>query len=267
MFCASSTCSNLGTVLKPLDNKLYCWKCSNQDFFWQTFISPHKKQYVGLELEVINYPPNEKLKINDDMWIQKDDGSLSATGKELCLTLPLLNKHIKNEVTKLVTILKENNIKIDLTCGYHIHLDCSQYSELDIKNFVCYCINVQDSIFSLVSKSRRQNRFCMKIPKFSQDNNTLSLYYRNTLHCERYHWLNLRSYFSRKSIEIRLHQGTTDFNEIVNWSMLWSYLIRFVIKRYNTFKDDSDILLSLQRIPIPKYIIEYYQNKRLLYSE
>jgi len=43
---------------------------------------------------------------------------------------------------------------------------------------------------------------------------------RNKYHGARYHAWNLHSFFYRKTIEVRLHGGTTQYGKITAWSML-----------------------------------------------
>ena len=68
------------------------------------------------------------------------------------------------------------------------------------------------------------------------------------------------------TLEIRLHQGTVNKEEIQNWIDLWSYLLKVVTRRYEKFKNDGDVLESARKAHVPHSVIEFYKQKRLEYS-
>lgn len=131
----------------------------------------------------------------------KGDGSLtendSVQGIEIVTIIPA------NDFSNLMRIcsaLKKLNARIDKTCGLHIHIDSRAHrpSKL-VKNLQA----ALPLLCSMVPVSRVKNHYCQ-----------IDVSSKKT---SRYAKINTHSYKKHKTIEVRLHSGTTDFNKISQW--------------------------------------------------
>lgn len=101
-------------------------------------------------------------------------------------------------VKDLDTNLKNNKV-LDMN---------GRLKKIDIKNAIADTVYKED-------KSTLQN---MRINKYAT-----GAHASNT----RYNALNIHSWVYRGSIESRLYQGVTDYESIVNWSMMWAYILDY----------------------------------------
>ena len=238
-------------------------------------------RYISFELEIINKKKVNLLELPEE-WFYCRDSSLSSDGIELINHVPLCGESAVNAINKIYQFFK-TKYYTDNTCGYHIHLDCTQETEETIKKFVKFCIQIQDSVLYLVSENRvRQflrlyHTYCKKLPPFD-DNQTLEDYinkklgnarqdekykYATKYHLSRYHWWNFHSYFYRMTIECRLHQGTLYPSQILNWAELWIKLFEFVkTTPESNYKQYTDILEVAKLAGVRTSSIKSFLSKR-----
>jgi len=117
-------------------------------------------------------------------------------------------------LTRLKIAFSQLNIKVNESCGLHVHLDMrNRNMPLCAKKL----LNAQSVMIKSVPKSRRQNRFCLPVKTSGLvDISKISKYH--AIHTEEC----MREY---QTIEVRLHEGTLDCNEIYNWI---SFLINII---------------------------------------
>lgn len=272
MKCNTNNCGKVGYQTRRTDNKVYCYDCANSIIgFYSEKIPKNKKQYVGVELEIM---PNALSGLSS-RWYSKADGSLSINGREYVLDKPLTVKIAKREISKASTLFKRNKSYVDERCGYHLHLDCSLLSYDQVLSFLRFCLSIEESVFSLVSRNRRDNTFTRALPKFSESllpevrNLTalqLLLWYKHNVTNNKYLWCNLKSYFLRNTIEIRAHHGTVDKLEINNWIELWTKLLKYVANSNLPDIDNNDILYWAKLAGVSDDIIAFYENQRSKFS-
>lgn len=136
----------------------------------------------------------------------KSDGSLSVPDNSYfaveVTVLTRLNKSYN--LKKVCDLLNKLGAKVNASCGMHVHLDARHLSKKQVVNkgedFEC-AIPV---LKSLVPKSRHNNQYChMSV---------------SSLEGQRYHAVNLTAWTKHRTIEIRCHSSTTDFNKIIQWA-------------------------------------------------
>jgi len=192
-----------------------------------------EENHVGLEIEffsnydrdtVCNFFIDAKLsqfvRIMTDVSIKPS--SEKPVGLELCLIAP--ESRLEEIVRRACEVLTDLDAKTNESCGLHVHLDCRNRSQVTLFYNMVKC---QDLLFKLVDPSRTGNKFCLKqrSPIWEK---------ANTGH---YAAINKGSYLKHKTIEIRMHHGTTNYNEIILWVKL---LIK--IANYNKhFKDINSV--------------------------
>jgi hypothetical protein len=166
---------------------------------------------------------------NNDYWIVKPD---SSCGMELCT--PLIKGNFGyNTVYKIVSKIKEKySDYVDERCSFHIHVDVSDLTELQLSSVLAYWIKCEAVFMDAMPESRKKSRYCMPI-------GTLDVIQHDTmiepqllirrLGLQKYYSLNTYHYSkdNRKSIEFRIADYTYCINPISarNWIKL---IIHFV---------------------------------------
>ncbi len=214
-------------------------------------LKPKQKQHhVGIEIEcysklvddevfalLLRYELDKNVNITDDGSIDPPDGycsyELRILGKE---------KELPKLFTKLGKFLKAGGFKVNKSCGLHVHLDMRN-RQLDD----CYdkLLKFQAVMFGMVSPSRQDSDYC----KWTYHGNEY----------DRFVAINKTAYSKHKTIEIRLHQGTTNVIKIKNWVNL--LLKAIASPELPTFKTKEDVVKWTGRSKTLKsYIKERLQS-------
>lgn len=133
----------------------------------------------------------------------KHDGSLDPEDDELWaveITILVPQNDFSN-LEKLCKVLRDLEAVVNKTCGLHVHIDARKFSkeEAHLRGF--NLATYLKFLKLMVPASRRENNYC-KLRASKSD---------------RYSAVNLTAYDRYKTIEIRLHSGTTDFQKISSW--------------------------------------------------
>jgi hypothetical protein len=183
--------------------------------------------HVGIEIEFISKSDKFKLatilaKNNLSDYVElKDDGSLRPEeengyphGHELCVLAPEVAIH---EVLRLVTkSLDEAGCKVNGRCGLHVHVDVrNRDKDVVFNNFVrsqniMYAMNPKSRLDGTKSDGRRDEAYSKRVDHASFQTAMENL-------GGKYWGVNPMSYARLKTIEIRLHSGSTNFTKISNW--------------------------------------------------
>jgi len=219
-----------------------------------------KSDYIGVEIECYIPRTNtvrdveslaESLKGLVRRVAVKHDGSLSERvpeghfGAELVVLTRLSRP---SELHDLCERLFHLGAKVTKRCGLHIHLDARHLSSDEVKAAGKRFDRALPLMLSMVPPSRRQNSYCK--PSVS------------SLTDSRYHAVNLTSYYRYKTIEVRLHSGTTDFSKIMHWAHLCSAIFKAekISKTCKTINELTDY------IRIPEWTMEYVQQRIDLFA-
>lgn len=183
----------------------------------------------------------------------KSDGSLryddDCYGVEFTI---LFTRDNKKPLEQLCALLSGLNAHVNRSCGLHVHLDCrdlidgtkkmnNRLASIRAKRLG----NCLDLLYRMVPQSRRENNYCR--PSVSGLKN-----------CSRYYAVNRTSLRKHKTIEIRLHSGTTNFNKISNWIDL-IYLISRSPKL--TSNKVSDLTELTSKVALPESLIGYIASR------
>jgi len=181
----------------------------------------HKLTYgVEIETSAVN------CQLKNEHWERKTDGSI--TGMEF--TSPILKgdkgfENIKNFLSGL-------DAQVDVRCGLHVHIGVPT---LDINNTIKIYnmyVKLAKYLYKLVPTERLKNIHCKPWPQemikagyVSEIGGVTAL--RG--------WVNFRNLrrngednYGKNTVEIRYHQGTLSYSEIVNWINLHGRLIEWV---------------------------------------
>jgi hypothetical protein len=173
------------------------------------------ENHVAVEIECL-IPRDKELDFKESILSLKDhvqikrDGSIleidDHKGIEIALvgpanSFPALLKTLCDSLNKF-------DAKVNKSCGLHVHLD-SRNSD---PNALYYnLVQSLPLLKTMVSKSRLRNQYC-KLNKNKKVMNTKCRYFA----------VNGQAYGRYRTIEVRLHNGTTDFNKINNWVQILS---------------------------------------------
>lgn len=138
--------------------------------------------------------------------ICSDDSSLT---KKHCygheVTLIAKESNVKERLQKLLTVINSvGEAQVNKSCGLHVHLDMRHRWAEDCYNRLT---EAQPLLYAMVPKSRFHNDYCHpSVGSFTcaQDG-------------ARYHGVNATAYRKHKTLEVRMHSGTTNFSKISHW--------------------------------------------------
>lgn len=167
------------------------------------------------------------------------DGSLN-NGLEF-VTRPAQGADLATLLRKVTRELQTNNVCIRKTCGLHVHIGARHLSHAQVRQVAKFYLIFEDLIFDMLPKSRRNNRYCIrmskahKITEFYEPKKLDCLVYgreqesysnkRDKYDSRRYSALNLHSYFYRGTIEFRHHSGSINYTKIKNWINILHLLV------------------------------------------
>lgn len=163
----------------------------------------------------------------------KSDGSLDADGDDCPIEVTILFnlKSGYEPLMKLCSVLEDFGAYINSSCGLHVHLDVRNESKDVVRRIgrkIARCLPVLKYI---MPKNRLNNTYC-KIGMSRMSNSG-----------DRYFAVNLKSYQKFKTIEIRLHNGSVNFEEIKNWIDLLTLIRKsYVATIQQTFQQLCDTL-------------------------
>lgn len=180
----------------------------------------------------------------------KHDGSIDAPSGHFAAEVTILIK--KNDREPLLALCKALNdldAEVNKSCGMHVHLDQRDLITSDnrvltskIKRRAQSLGNCLDLFSQIVPKSRLDNHYCkMEVSGFKGG---------------RYYAVNVTAFSKYKTIEIRLHSATTDFNKINNWIDLLLLVQSSNVE--SKVKTLDDFCMS---VDVPERLIEYVEKR------
>jgi hypothetical protein len=211
-----------------------------------------KSRYLGLEIECYTMAEEPELVealyafgLQDKVQIS-DDGSIESPDYENTYELKVLFKEeeLSRTLNKLSKFLKYCKIKTNDSCGLHVHIDMrSRNLDKCYKNLV----SMQDVLFGLVDKSRWDNEYCAPVKEFNINSRHVAI--------------NKLAYSKHKTLEVRLHHGTTDMKKVENWVKLLLKVISAKSVKKVSNKQDT-LKLPFIKGPLKSYIDKNFKNYR-----
>lgn len=187
-----------------------------------------KLPHVGIEIEYIC--KSDKFQMASllakhgvaDYVELKNDGSLRPEKEEgyihmheLCVLVPEVAVH---EVLRLVCkALDEAGSKVNGRCGLHVHIDVRHrdknlvFSNLIRSQNILYAMNPRSRLDGTKSDGKRDEAYSKRIEHADFDTAM------NNLGGGKYWGVNPLTYSRLKTLEVRLHSGSTNFTKISNW--------------------------------------------------
>ncbi len=213
----------------------------------RSFISSVIKNTTRMKVNISNYTQS----VNNAYWVVKTDAScgkkiktngINEGGYEIASFVASGIDDV-NKISNVARSLKKSGVRANNNCGYHIHINTSDFSEEDMGRLISYWILIEDIFFNMVPFRRTVNRYCKKVKiknntyqkalQVIKDSNKIWEMYRpktfNIRHPnEKRYSLNLLNFyaasktkFKRKTIEFRFPEGTLCHETVKNFIFLF----------------------------------------------
>ena len=137
-------------------------------------------------------------------------------------------------------VLKEAKLKVNESCGLHVHLDMRNRNIIECSRKLFYA---QKLMKKVVKKDRLNNDYCELV---EHESDLSSAGHYSAINTENVRQLNTNKY----TIEVRLHHGTTNMMEVYNW-------IKFLVITIDNKKTAED-MGKIKMFPkqVQKYLFE-----------
>lgn len=184
-----------------------------------------------------NHDRTEKWKIATDSSVRAENGF-----ETMELVSPkLFGVPGFNSLKKALELWNGVGGKVNSSCGLHVHVDAYGWDINLMFELAKIWAKIEVPVlWYLVSPSRRGNRFC----------NYLNADYFHVLsrgnYPNRYFSLNVSAFARHKTIEFRLHNGTSEYSKAVSWVIFCLKLVDAVKKglRYRQVEPTFDGVMS-----------------------
>lgn len=176
------------------------------------------------------------------------DGSLHDTNNEFGVEIKVLF-HLDDtkSLEKVCQFLSDNDASVDTSCGLHVHIDHRELKTREEKELVAMKYDKAMSILRLMlPESRRNNRYCADGYSFR----------------ERYHKVNACSLDKHGTIEIRAHSGTVNYEKIISWVRILSYVKNSAAFEIHDSASNLSPILFCNDLQLPGEL-KYYVYKRI----
>lgn len=218
----------------------------------------------GIEIEV-QYG-FEASATNNTVFASKEDGSLHHQGVEFCS--PILQGDAGlSELADILQVCNDNGAEIDHKCGLHVHIDLRDFNKQELVRLFYILRKVEHVTRLLVTEERNNNEFCCATLCQVQTNDQDRFDEQVIENCEnmqRYSAYNFLSYYNRKTVEVRLHHGTLNYEEIRNWVLLHLAIVDYAKNNdTTTFETLQNLNVAgtfemLKNMGIQSEVIDYY---------
>jgi len=183
------------------------------------------------------------------MWKTTTDGSIGYGNAEI-VSPPLLGDAGFREIDVLCGVLAQRNVRINTSCGLHVHIGAQRPRPLDLaalKRLALLYVENESYLDAVQPPSRRGNSstYCQGVATVNPDmiarctdlNQLLTvLYYKRMPHrterfgsghgdARRYTKINMVPFLPKGTIEFRQHAGTVSAEKIRNWVLLCQAMI------------------------------------------
>ncbi len=163
-------------------------------------------------------------------WKIITDASLSGQNTFEVVSPILEGQAGLDELKKVCEVLEALNVKINKSCGMHIHFDAANIGLQQTKNILLNYSKLEEAIDSFMPQSRRgnTNTYCKSLRGYeARVENATSIENIAEQFSQRYFKVNMQAYERHKTIEFRQHSGTVEFSKISNWVIFLHNLVEY----------------------------------------
>jgi len=175
---------------------------------------------AGIEVMVESYNHTTR-----PHWKLVTDSSISGNDTFELVSPILVGEVGLRELEKVCWILDLCDVKVNGSCGLHVHIDAAGFSMETWRNLAL-------SYKHLEPASRRDNYYCKGLGHVSDEmiRSAQTVDELKNRIGNRYHKVNLEAYSRHKTVEFRQHSGTTNFTKMRNWVLFLHKLVTFATR-------------------------------------
>lgn len=181
---------------------------------------------AGISVQVEGYNHTDHA----DHWKLVTDSSLHGNNT-FELVSPILHGEAGiDELEKVCWVLELCDVKVNDSCGLHIHMDAHDFTMDTWRNLAISYKRLEPVIDAFMPGSRRNNRYCKSLSGISETAISRSQTIndlRRVFHSDRYHKVNLEAYARHCTVEFRQHGGSTNFTKMSAWIHFLEKMITF----------------------------------------
>ena len=181
----------------------------------------------GIEVTVESYNHTTR-----PHWKLVTDSSISGNDTFELVSPILVGEAGLRELEKVCWVLDLCDVKVNGSCGLHVHIDAAGFSMETWRNLALSYKHLEPVMDRLMPASRRDNYYCRGLGHVS-DGMIRSARTVDELKGrigDRYHKVNLETYSRHKTVEFRQHSGTTNFTKMRNWVLFLHKLVAFATR-------------------------------------
>lgn len=180
---------------------------------------------AGINVAVEGYNHNTR-----NHWKLVTDSSLQGNNTFELVSPILEGEAGLKELEKVCWVLDFCQVKINDSCGLHVHLDAEGFNMNTWKNLALTYKHLESVIDAFMPGSRRNNQYCKSLNRVSDEKikeaRTIDAL-RDVFHRDRYQKVNFEAYSRHKTVEFRQHSGTINFIKMENWIRFINNMITF----------------------------------------
>lgn len=163
-------------------------------------------------------------------WKLVTDSSLNGNDTFELVSPILEGEAGLEELEKVCWVLDLCDVKVNDSCGFHVHMDASGFSMDTWKNLALTYKHLEPVIDPFMPGSRRNNQYCQSLQNISDTsirNASTITDLQHVFHDRRYNKVNLEAYSRHRTVEFRQHSGTTNFTKMEKWIRFLNGLVTF----------------------------------------
>lgn len=196
------------------------------------------RQYDGYDTRKITAPDGRVWKVVSDSSLRPERrGGTASDIYKVEVVSPILTANDFDSIQTLARELRGAGGFTNSTCGIHIHLDGADHTVRSIKNFIQIIASKNDLLYKALQIESARMRYCKKMdeelvnriktrkPQTMQAikdiwYNERNAGYHSHYHQSRYHLLNLHSFFTNGTVELRGFNSTLHAGKIKAYILL-----------------------------------------------
>lgn len=163
-------------------------------------------------------------------WKLVTDASLNGNNTFELVSPILAGEAGLMELETVCWVLDLCDVKVNDSCGFHVHMDAASFSMETWKNLALTYKHLEPVIDSFMPGSRRNNEYCQSLHGISETairGASTITDLQHVFNNRRYYKLNLEAYSRHRTVEFRQHSGTTNFTKMEKWIRFLNGLVTF----------------------------------------
>ena len=142
-------------------------------------------------------------------WKLVTDGSLNGNDTFELVSPILVGEAGLRELEKVCWVLDLCDVKVNESCGLHVHIDAAGFSMATWRNLALSYKHLEPVIDRFMPASRRDNYYCKGLGHVSDETirSARTVDELKNRIGNRYHKVNLEAYSRHKTVEFRQHSG------------------------------------------------------------